>query len=93
MFERVAGALDLLQRFWEKLNEFNEVIQEERRSFIFGKNALFYWLRTAVNGQCFCESGRNGFHMDVHADESEFVIHSNNGAMCEFDQIEDIISV
>ena len=34
-----------------------------------------------------------GFQMDVRAKESEFVIHSNNGAMCELDQNEDIIPV
>ena len=85
--------LDFLQRFWEKLNEFNESIREERRSFICGKIALFYWLRTVVYDQCFCKTGWNCFHMDVRAEESEFVIHSNNGAMSEFDQNEDIISV
>ena len=73
--EKGAKTLDLLQRFWEKLNEFNESIREERRSFIFGKIALFYWLRTVVNCQCFCKSRWNGFHMDVRAEESEFVIH------------------
>ena len=31
--------------------------------------------------------------MDVYAKESESLIHSNNGAMCEFDQNKGIISV
>jgi len=74
------------------LNEFNESSREERRSFICGKIALFYWLRTDVNGQCLRKSGWNGFHVDVRAEGSEFVIHSNNGAMWEFGQNEDIIS-
>ena len=73
--EKGAKTLDVLQCFWEKLNEFNESILEESRSFIFGKIALFYWLSTVVNGQCFCKSGWNGFHMDVRAEKSEFVIY------------------
>ena len=70
-----------------------KVSERNAGASFFGKIALFYWLRTVVKGQCFCKSGWNGFHMDVRAEESEFVIHSNNGAMCEFDQNEDIISV
>ena len=85
---------NLLQRFWEKLNEFNESIREERRSFIFGKNCSILFAQDYCKWSMFCKSGWNGFQIDVCAIESvEFVIHSNNGAMCEFDQNEDIISV
>ena len=32
---------------------------KERRSFIFGKSALFYWLWIVVNSQCFCKNYSN----------------------------------
>ena len=69
---------DVLQRFWSKLNEFNEFKNGQWSR----KNDFNHFL-----------TGWNSFqrlHIDVQAAESDF---SNIGAMCKSDQSEDTFSV
>ena len=41
MTKRARKPFDVLQRFWSKLNEFNETSRGERKGFAFEKAALF----------------------------------------------------
>ena len=46
--EKGAKTIDFLQRFWEKLNEFNESIQEERRAGASFSEKLLYFIGSGL---------------------------------------------
>ena len=74
--QRARKSFHELQRFWAKLNEFNETSRGERRGFTFEKKCSIYRLCTTVNG--------HRLYIDVQAEESNF----QTSAPC--DQNEDI---